>query len=478
MKKGLFLILFALLVVTVQAADFSVTATPVKNYVLTTDIGKYNITITNLKPSADHFSLEPLQDLRFVAQSVPTYIIPSGIDISGHNSSSFILLLNPSDTLADGTYTLALAVHSEKEDATIKTALQIHLGEHESMYEPDVIVEPNIPEKIDPRQISALKIALKNQNIISYDNLSIEIIGDVIHTSTITTLNARESKTINIPIDLPKDSKPRTETVRIKVSGKNTVFLDKEFTLNILAYSEPFEKNESIQKKFLKTIREINLTNPANAKETKEFRLETTARERLFTSTTPPAKVVREEDKQYYVWAVTLDPKETITITITKSYRLFTFLVITLIIGLIYYYLTRSPLVIRKEVVKVHYDKDAVVSGVVRMYLRNRTGKAVHNVKIIERLPSMFLVDKHAFKNTLEPTKIFSTHNGPVMEYHLKTVDPHEDRIITYGFKTKLNVVGEHTIPATKMTFKDHQGYKFVVSSNALIVGKKESSKN
>ena len=88
MKKGLYLFLVLILMFTVSAADFSIKATPIQPYALTTGIAEYNITVKNLKGVQDHIDFKPMEDLRFTPQSVPTYIIPSGITIDGYETKN------------------------------------------------------------------------------------------------------------------------------------------------------------------------------------------------------------------------------------------------------------------------------------------------------------------------------------------------------------------------------------------------------
>ena len=52
------------------------------------------------------------------------------------------------------------------------------------------------------------------------------------------------------------------------------------------------------------------------------------------------------------------------------------------------------------------------------------------------------------------------------MVWNLPTVEPYEERIITYKIKSKLSIVGGLTLPAAYLKYKPRNGREQIILSN------------
>ena len=137
------------------------------------------------------------------------------------------------------------------------------------------------------------------------------------------------------------------------------------------------------------------------------------------------------------------------------NYRPLFIIFIISICALILYYAFRSPLVIKKHA--MHVQKSSETSTIkVLLHIQNRTSKVVENVKVMDKVPAIGLINKDFPVGTLQPTKVIRHENkGTIVKWMVPTLEAYEERIITYLFTPKLRIIGPVKLPASMVKYKN-----------------------
>ncbi len=119
----------------------------------------------------------------------------------------------------------------------------------------------------------------------------------------------------------------------------------------------------------------------------------------------------------------------------------------------------RNPIISIKEIILEHTGKDNISEVKIRIFVRNRSNKILNNIRIMDKVPPIADVVKGERLGTLQPTKINTTKTkGTIIKWELNTLEPYEERIITYKIKSKLEIVGGLSLPPAKMVFEEKEG--------------------
>lgn len=219
----------------------------------------------------------------------------------------------------------------------------------------------------------------------------------------------------------------------------------------------------------LKKVKEISVTNTGNAEHEETITSETTFLRSLFSTTKPRAEVIKEGDKRFFSWTLSIAPQQTEVLSIMLNFRpLFAVLALLAIVIGLYYYL-RSPVLIKKSYADVSMKHGGVSNFSIVLNLKNRGNKALSDIKIIDKVPSMLEVEKKFKVGSIHPTKIIDHgKKGTVVRWEIDSLEPGEERIINYSINSKLSILGMFKIPAAIVRYKTEDGKKARTRSNAL----------
>ncbi|MEM4396486.1 MAG: hypothetical protein QXR30_02420 [Candidatus Woesearchaeota archaeon] len=128
-------------------------------------------------------------------------------------------------------------------------------------------------------------------------------------------------------------------------------------------------------------------------------------------------------------------------------------------------FILRSPFSFTKSVIK-SYLKEGYLYITFELSFKNRSFKSFDNVVIKERLPlSCEYVQK---PGVLEP-EILRTQNHLVLKWNLGSIDPKDERVISYTLKFKLQIFGRTKFDAAELFYtKGNKTFKII--SNELVV--------
>lgn len=462
------LLCFLVAAITVSANDFAVEVNPVDDRLDTMDeFAVYVITIKNLQGEADHIHLLHQQDTRWsmqVAGSRSPYL-------DRNEEAQIRVILKPRvDHLPNAGYQIKFSFESKNTGQVRDVYTKIYIGPDLSKLKPDVDVFVDVPERMDPRQSHALKVHLVNKNQLMLDDVSVAVDSRFIAEGTLIGLNSNEEKTVAFTVSFPEDKAPETDSVNVKVTHGNITFFDEAASWAVVQYVLPFKKDVQTEKGFLTRTKTILLTNEGNTrKDNQDVLIETSAREKFFSKTTPKADVVEMDGRKYFRWAVSLDAGERAELEVRTAYWWPLILIVLIAALYIAYIMLRDPVVIRKRLVELKKKHGAFAEAKIIVQIKNRSRRPLNNVIVVERIPSMLALKKEGFR-PMNPSKAYPhVSHGHVLEYNIGLLDSREVRIFSYVMKSRMNVVGNFRLKPTVVSFVD-AGKKGKVLQGALNV--------
>lgn len=474
-KKIYFLSLLILIIFisSVYAINFEVNATPIKNKIAIEEEAKFKLEVKNDLNKWQTFRIHTLDYPTWDVHTMPI-LNPILLDVGPNSKNSIELVVDPLDikNIITGAHFVNVRVVSKTTNEALGIPLKVIVTSREGLiegYVPTIITNINIPKQIDPRKEIPIKITLNNQNIINYSDLVIKIDSNLIKDTINYELGRKEEKTLTLTKKLDPLTEPQKDNVVVTILKGERVVVD-PITVPIEIIEYISKEEVDVRKKFLKTIKDIAVYSN-NEGYDKEIKIETSFFKVLFTSTKPKARILKEDNKRYFVWDVKLDKNNSMKISIIESYRILLFVVILAVILVCVYYYYRSPLTINKEAANVKKREGGISSLKVILRVKNRSNKKIENIELREVVPTIADVEKDLSIGTLKPAKILKhEHRGSIIKWDLEKLGVGEERVLSYTIRAKLPILGALSLPAATAKFKcDNKEVK--ANSNRLSVG-------
>lgn len=456
-------ILLFSLSLNIAFADFQVVITPLDDEILTDETASFRVYIVNLGSITDTYDLSFTGGGRWVIGTDPVYHM-SGISIDASQSETTKVLLTPKEELSPGRYVFPFTIGSDNthEEQDFEFVFTITSGVDYSGYLPSLNIDVDISSKIDPREENILTVYINNRNPLDIPNLLIDIQSELYSTQRVVPLAGHEQITEEFSIPYDPNQSPVTDMFEISVTSDDYTFGPLRKEIEIISYSD-FDYELIEEKEFLKTTQTYAFTNNGNTADSDTFTLETSFFSQLFTRASPKASVIKEDGKRYYQWEMTLEAGESTPITLTRNYRTLAAVILVILIGILAYYIFRSPVIAKKQakILRMH-EHSGISKMKVLLHVKNRTGKVIDHVLVTDRIPQIAEVIKQFEVGTLKPEKMIShKKEGVLLRWTFSQLEPYEERIITYMVKSKLDIVGGFSLPSAMVKFKNKKG-KFV----------------
>ena len=170
---------------------------------------------------------------------------------------------------------------------------------------------------------------------------------------------------------------------------------------------------------------------------------------RLFSSfSMEPDKVERKGFFVYYTWQRVLNPTQKVSVAITTNWA-FPFIVIVLIaiIGFLVSIYLRQDLVIHK---RVGFVKTKTNDFALKVTITVKARKFMNNIKIYDRLPG---IAKLYEKFGEQPDQKDASGR---LHWHIDRLSPGEERVFSYIFYSKINVVGKFELPSVFSIYENN----------------------
>ncbi len=494
MKKILLIaIILSLVLPIVYAADeyknvvetpaFDIKYNVVDDTVSVFEEAEFEMVVVNKLETTQRFRIKEFSDT-WELRTSPISVRLSGLVLEGgEQSDPFSVFMDPREDLKLGQYELLIYGKFESQDAYQTFPMTFYIGRLDSealQYLPSINVNAIIPKDIDPRQEVVFDLSLDNLNRLDITDLVISVTSedDIFVGEEHTTLKPLETgKKYQIRKTLDPLLEPQEEdiTLTFRVGERIAKTVHQEVTIK--DYTSALTLNKGEDKRFLKTVQTLVYTNEGNAPKTETVIVEMSSLKNLVTRVKPKAKVITNTDgktdgKRYLAWDLVVGPQESSeVITVITSYRLLWFLVLVGLLYLAYWYITKSPINVRKSAEDVHAKSDGITALKVKVIVKNPTKNTIKHVKVIDKVPGLADVVHEFDVGTLKPSKILKheREGTTLVKWELETLEPFEERILIYKIKPQLSIVGGLTLPPVVVRYRCKR-QEMVVRSAKLVV--------
>lgn len=232
-------------------------------------------------------------------------------------------------------------------------------------------------------------------------------------------------------------------------------------------------KEEAVEK-FLTSTHIIILKNEGDATAEGEYKSEFELLASFLVSSTPLSSGIRStsDGKEFY-WKYTLLPGDSLEINYTVSYLPLVFSVAVVIVALMFlmsFY--SSGLKIDKRLLipskKAHGQKAVKV----KLSIKNNTNKEYKNVHVEDYLPTPLHLTEDF--GTIEPSIVKKSDEQIRVVWNLPELAPKEERIISYSFKSKMEIIGKIMLPRARIVYTANKKKRTIYSGLLVVRGKKE----
>ncbi len=463
-KKLILIIIILFLSISVaSAADFGAMIKPVKNKIYLDEQAYYNLTIINSKETDERYQVYT-PDVSWIISTTPT-----APEVMADDRGTFLLKLDPKTYVSVGHHSVKINVKEtstkELEQLTVPIYIKSTIPDTRT-YEPSIEVNIGMPQKIDPRENVNIEISLRNRNNLDIEELIIRLESKLINKEYSIPFSGLEERTDEFIFQLNPLVAPQENTLVITLIRDNETVNKVYKQYQIIAYSDLIE-DKTIKRGFLKTTHNIEIYNDGNIEKSGEYRLETNFFKKLITFKNLDTVSSREEPG-YIIFEYTLQPQETQIIQVTVNYGIYIYAALLVILIIILYFTLRSPVLVKKEAKVIGSMKKEGASEIkVMLHIKNRSQKNVENVKIIEKIPRLVKFEKGSYVGTMAPDKVIEHAKlGTTIRWNITSLEPFEERIITYKIKSKLNIIGGFSLPKVIIRFETINGKERTIYSN------------
>jgi len=470
-KKYAILVFVMLLYVSLaNAAAFDIEITPIEDRISIEEFAKFEVKVKNNLQIPDVYRIYSANFPTWDVRTEPI-VNPITIELNPGEEGKVEIIVDPLKIRDIGTYAVSLNVRSNALNRLSTVPLEVTILSTETLiggYVPTVITSLGIPDKIDPREEVPIKIVLSNQNIIDYPDLVIKLESDLFEDTIDTKLGPKEDKTLDLTTILnPLTPPQKIDFVLSVFKADRSIINPIVRKIEIIEYQEQILVDE--RKRLLTTRRNYEfISNNPDYEGT--FKVETTLFGSIFSSESPKAKIITENDKKYFVWDVKLENNK-MQVTVTKNFVPMFIVIVALIVIASLYYTLRAPLSLRKEYSSKIIKHGGVVELSIVLHIKNRGQGKIKDIEITEIIPSIISVGKEVSIGSLRPTKILrhEKKGTTIVKWNIDNLDVSEERVVSYKVTSKLSILGSFSLAAATAVFK-YNGKTYTAASNRLSV--------
>ena len=188
-------------------------------------------------------------------------------------------------------------------------------------------------------------------------------------------------------------------------------------------------------------------------------------------TTQPRAETVKENSNYYLLWDVKLNSGKSFEVYTYENYRSIPVIILLAIAVLILYFLFRSPIIVRKSIANIGLTDGGISEAKVVIRVKNRSSKPIASIEVMDNLPHIAHVEKDLSIGSMQPHAILKhPKKGLMIKWTVETLEPGDERVLSYRMKSRLSILGEFNLPAA--TARCHVGKRVIISnSNRVSMG-------
>lgn len=423
----------------IKAAEIDVKITPLKNTVAPIQTATYSVTIVNNENKDLTFE--------FIYLDIDWRPTPEKVNVPAFSTKNLELSLVPQSPYNENKPKVVRIIVSTTDKTTYRNEflLDINVLKYMEILDQD-ISNLIIPDPIDPRKPTLIRLKLINTQDVALDNLKIKLKSEFFEENKVVSLVPSETQTLDFPIELLQTTKFGNYPVSATVNLETRLLANFITEMRVGSYPKVIEI-KSPRSGFLLDVFEITKTNEGNSISHEVITRKLSQFQKRFTKTQPSPTAVTKQDSNFiYTWEFDLDPGESKTITIETNYRgFFSALVVIIALLILIYLLSKRDIEIKKRIASIKKETDGSSTIRISISVKNKSLSKLNNVKVMDRVPNLVEVP-HEF-GTAHP-KIAKGPHGIQMVWEIVTLNPKEERIFSYKAKSKLQIIGKATIPS------------------------------
>ena len=369
------------------------------------------------------------------------------------------IIAKPLDDFTPGIYFVYISIQSDQGES-YDEALKIYLKPSEPRdYLPAIKAVVDMVDKVDPREPLSIKLFLENRNPLDLTGLKIILQAGIpeFEKELSVDLSPLQKKTVEFSIVPNPYQQPKEYALFFVFERNGETVKIIEQKMEIISLMPPFEVMSDEETKYLKTSKILTVKNLGNVRNTQTVKEPVSLWSALFTGS--DGKMLREEEQRYLTWEMSLGPGESVEIPVTVNYRIIAYVLAALLLFAGFYFYVQSPISIQKTAITSRSNEDGTLSEVkITLELRNHSKKLIKEVLVTDLVPSIANIDRGLELGTLKPQEIKHAKEGTKVVWSLAELDGHEQRLITYKIKAKLNILGTFSLPRATVEFKRKKG--------------------
>jgi len=455
------------------AAEYVVTISPEYQSIRMDQTAEYKLTVRNNMGTTENFEIYS-SDVMWDVTTRP--VSDRLLTVEPYSTRTTTILLTPL-YVNPGLYGVTLNVRLSGKNMLIKNYLMVgvtDINPPPEEYLPAIRSDIIMDDVIDPRENLTIKLEIENQNRRTIPEMDIRLRSNAINADYKTGLGPLEKKMVAITTRIDPLTRPQSDVLRVTIltqaANRTYQYEATPFEFEIMNYGELVEDIVST-KSFLKTTTVVTLTNVGNGDIIEVYKMQKGFFERIFTSSEPASKKVKENGTKYLGWPVSLGPYEKETITVVVNYRIPFSILCIIIAAIVLYYLLRSPILIHKSATVLATKEGGISDLKVLIVVKNRTPASVKSVSIIDKVPHIADVLREFEMGTLHPTKVLKHEKkGTLIKWELKELERFEERVLAYKIKSRLSVLGQFRLPVVVVRYESATGRMRSTHSNAVTL--------
>ncbi|MEK6734048.1 MAG: hypothetical protein AABY27_02970, partial [Pseudomonadota bacterium] len=278
-----------------------------------------------------------------------------------------------------------------------------------------------------------------------------------------------ESKTMEFTLTPNKYQEPKEHMLFFifEYKGEQVKIVEQRF--EFITLMPAFSVDQKLEKIFLKYFYSLDVKNEGNVKNTQEVKLPISIWQTLFLSR--DVKIKSYDDQRYMTWEVSLAPGESTQINYVYNYRIVVYLLVILILFAAFYYVVQNPIKVTKKALTAKTDEKGALSEVkITLDINNHSNRPIREIKITDVVPSIVSIEKSSEMGTVKPQEIVHSSKGTKLVWSIAELEAKEHRVITYGVKAKLNILGTFSLPRATIEFSTEKGKKGKGYSNPFTL--------
>ncbi|NTV23325.1 MAG: hypothetical protein HGA85_03045, partial [Nanoarchaeota archaeon] len=359
---------------------------------------------------------------------------PSIIRVGKESSLDLKLKLMPNAWAQFGAQAVEVYIDSSAGDS-ISMQVPVYLkryGREHKDFEPSVELKVTFPATIDPRGPIPLEIYMRNRNGLSMESLDIYVMSRHFSDHKTVKLDSVAERKESLTLYLDSLTPPSTEDLTVKLMYNNKTVNEEAIEYSVLGFSNISTREDTIEELFKKVV-EYNVKNIGNIENKETYRIKTSFLRSIFTKTMPKAGMAKEGKEPYLEWQLGLAPMAETKLVVTENYRPVIYGVLIALIMVMIYFLYRSPVVVKKDVIVTGSDPHGISKMKVLIHIRNRSQDLVEHIKVTDMIPSIADMIQEENLGSLAPEKVVRhDKKGTIIKWELEALEPFEERIITY----------------------------------------------